>query len=237
MLTGHDNGLITIAIAEADDAERERRRTDARALPHAARTFPPRGRSLFLGRAGARCGKLVPFREVFGDDTQDYDAALATPLRERGARRLAETFVSAYATSHPWEDFAETWAHYLHIVDTLEMAAAFGVRVQPRLAREETLSAEIDLDPYQTGSMQEIIDAWLPLTFAMNSLNRSMGSATSTRSSSHPGDRQARLHPRGRPRQVIEAGAMRPLRADVAIPFTRTLADPSTPCARPRFKA
>jgi len=55
------------------------------------------------------------------------------------------------------------------------MAAAFGIRVQPRLAREETLSAEIDLDPYQTGSMQEIIDAWLPLTFAVNSLNRAMG--------------------------------------------------------------
>ena len=86
-----------------------------------------------------------------------------------------EHFVSAYATTHPWEDWAETWAHYLHIVDTLEMARAFGIRVQPRVTADETLAAEIDLDPYQTENMQDIIDAWLPLTFAVNSLNRAMG--------------------------------------------------------------
>jgi hypothetical protein len=38
-----------------------------------------------------------------------------------------DNFVSAYATTHPWEDFAETFAHYLHIVDTLETANAFGI--------------------------------------------------------------------------------------------------------------
>ena len=85
--------------------------------------------------------------------------------------------MSAYASTHSWEDWAETWAHYLHIVDTVEMAAAFGIRVQPRVTRDETMAAEIDLDPYQAGSMQEIIDAWLPLTFAVNNLNRAMGSA------------------------------------------------------------
>ncbi len=58
-------------------------------------------------------------------------------------------YVSAYATTHPWEDFAETWAHYLHIVDTLEMASEFGLEVHPRRDREGGLAAQIDFDPYE----------------------------------------------------------------------------------------
>jgi hypothetical protein len=79
-----------------------------------------------------------------------------------------------YATTHPWEDFAETWAHYLHIVDTLETAGAFGLKVKPRRARGE-LAAEIDFDPYRAKSMEVLIKAWLPIEFATNSMNRSMG--------------------------------------------------------------
>jgi hypothetical protein len=78
-----------------------------------------------------------------------------------------------YATMHPWEDFAETWAHYLHIVDTLETAGAFGLKVKPRRARG-ALAAAIDFDPYKVG-MERLIDSWLPVEFATNSMNRSMG--------------------------------------------------------------
>jgi hypothetical protein len=88
-----------------------------------------------------------------------------------------DRFVSTYASSHPWEDWAETWAHYLHIVDTLEMAWSFGLRVRPRAARDDTLVAAANFDPYTKATMETIIDAWLPLTFAMNSLNRAMGHA------------------------------------------------------------
>jgi len=41
--------------------------------------------------------------------------------------------VSAYATSHPWEDWAETWAHYLHMVDTLETARSLGLALRPKV--------------------------------------------------------------------------------------------------------
>ncbi len=78
------------------------------------------------------------------------------------------------ATTHPWEDFAETWAHYLHIVDTLEMAGAFGLKVRPRRAGGR-LAAVVDFDPYRALSMETLVDAWLPIEFATNSLNRSMG--------------------------------------------------------------
>ncbi|HWL68282.1 MAG TPA: putative zinc-binding metallopeptidase, partial [Geminicoccus sp.] len=81
-----------------------------------------------------------------------------------------------YATTHPWEDFAETWTHYLHIVDTLETAAAFGLKVDPKAGDDDLLSAEMDdVKATRARHVQELIDAWLPLTFAVNSLNRSMG--------------------------------------------------------------
>lgn len=176
VLTGHENGLITIAIEEADDVERERRRTlmhePYRSLLGHFRHEVGHYFWDVLIRDG---GMLAPFREAFGDETQDYGAALAAHYENGPPVDWQENFVSAYASSHPWEDWAETWAHYLHIVDTLEMAAAFGLRVQPRVSQEETLMAEIDLDPYQSDSIQDIIDAWLPLTFAVNSLNRAMG--------------------------------------------------------------
>ena len=175
-MTGHDNGLITLALEEADDAEREKRRTiDARALPHAARAFPPRGRALFLGRAGAR---RRPDRRL----PQDFRRRNGR-LRPGAAKHYAngappnwqDNFISAYATSHPWEDFAETWAHYLHIVDTLEMARAFGMYVHPRLARPGEADAQVDFDPYSVRDPAPLIDTWIPLSNALNSLNRTMG--------------------------------------------------------------
>jgi hypothetical protein len=84
-------------------------------------------------------------------------------------------FVTMYATSHPWEDFAETWAHYLHIVDTLEMAHAFGLSTHPGLVHGEELDATIAFDPYRVRDVGSLVDAWLPLSLALNSLNRAMG--------------------------------------------------------------
>ena len=85
------------------------------------------------------------------------------------------SYVSTYAAAHPWEDFAETWAHYLHIIDTLETARAFRVRVDPDAASGDELTAEVDFDVYRVPGIEPIIEAWLPLSFAVNSLNRSMG--------------------------------------------------------------
>jgi hypothetical protein len=176
VMTGHDNGLITIALAEADDAERERRRTQMNEpyrslLGH----FRHEVGHYFWDVLVRDGGRLEDCRAVFGDDSQDYDLALQTHYKSGPPPNWQENFVSRYASTHPWEDWAETWAHYLHIVDTLEMASAFGIKVQPGITKDETLTAVIDLDPYETAAMTDIIDAWLPLTFAMNSLNRAMG--------------------------------------------------------------
>ena len=176
VLTGHDNGRITIALAEADDAERESRRS---AMGEPYRTllghFRHESGHLYWDRLVRDGGLLAPCRSVFGDDARDYDEALETHYRCGPPPNWPENFVSAYAACHPWEDFAETWAHYLHIVDTLEMARAFGVDIHPRLDVGAELETHIDFQPYRAQSAEQLVEAWLPLTFALNSINRCMG--------------------------------------------------------------
>jgi hypothetical protein len=176
VLTGHDNGLITINIIEADDVERERRRGQ---MGEPYRTL--------LGHFRHEVGHyywnvlvrdeaaIEGFRAVFGDEREDYGAALQRHYAQGAPADWQERFVSTYASAHPWEDFAETWAHYLHIVDTLETANAFGVRVRPKIARAPELTATVEFDAHDTPDLDRLIAAWLPLTFAVNSLNRSMG--------------------------------------------------------------
>lgn len=176
VMTGHDNGLITIALVEADDAEREKRRTQMHEpyrslLGH----FRHEVGHYFWDVLVRDGGRLDDCRAVFGDDSESYEAALETHYKSGPPADWQEHYVSRYASTHPWEDWAETWAHYLHIVDTLEMASAFGIRVKPGVSKDDTLTTVVDMDPYHTVDMIKIIDAWLPLTFAMNSLNRAMG--------------------------------------------------------------
>ena len=134
VLTGHDEGVITLALSEADDAERERRRT---AMGEPYRTLLGHMRHEtghhYWDLLVRDAGQLAECRAVFGDDSQDYNAALKTHYANGAPAEWQSAFVSAYATAHPWEDFAETWAHYLHIIDTLEMAGAFGLTLHPQL--------------------------------------------------------------------------------------------------------
>jgi hypothetical protein len=176
VMTGHDNGRITIAIVEANDVERERRRT---AMGEPYRTLLGHFRHEVghhfwdvLVRDG---GSLEAFRRVFGDERDDYGAALQRHYQNGPPADWQQNFISAYATAHPWEDFAETWAHYLHIIDSVEMARSFGVSVAPEADRAGIMQADVDIDPYRATTMDEILAAWVPLTFALNSLSRCMG--------------------------------------------------------------
>jgi hypothetical protein len=174
VMTGHDDGLITIALDEADDVEREKRRTS---MHEPYRTLLGHFRHevghYYWDRLVRDGGKLEPIRQVFGDERADYEQALQRHYANGPPENWQEGFVSSYATSHPWEDFAETWAHYLHIVDTLEMAAAFGVNIHPALAKSGELDATVNFDP--SGDFTLLIDTWIPLSNALNNLNRTMG--------------------------------------------------------------
>jgi hypothetical protein len=175
VMTGHAAGVITINLLEANDSERERQRSQ---MGEPYRTLLGHFRHeiahYYWDKLVANSPCLDDFRAIFGDERKDYAAALQQHHTNGPPADWPEHFVTAYASAHPWEDFAETWAHYFHMVDTLETAGAFGMRVRPKLSKGAELATTIDFDPH-LAEMDRLVDAWLPLTFAVNSINRSMG--------------------------------------------------------------
>ncbi|MEW6453145.1 MAG: putative zinc-binding peptidase [Pseudomonadota bacterium] len=175
VLTGHAYGVITINLAEADDAERERQRSQ---MGEPYRTLLGHFRHeiahYYWDRLIANTPYIDEFRNVFGDERADYGAALQNHYNNGPPPDWPERFVTSYASAHPWEDFAETWAHYFHMIDTLETARAHGLSVRPKVSHGAAMTITIDFDPHNA-EMARIIEAWLPLTFAVNSINRSMG--------------------------------------------------------------
>ncbi|HEY9196723.1 MAG TPA: putative zinc-binding peptidase [Mucilaginibacter sp.] len=177
VLTGHENGLITLNINEADDDKREKFRKE---MNEPYRTLLGHFRHevghYYWDRLIAGSLFIDKYRELFGDEREDYAQALQRHYNEGAPADWNLNYISSYASSHPWEDWAETWAHYLHIIDTLETANAFGMKVAPRIAgKNEKLHAIIKTNPYQQQNFRQLLDMWLPLTFAVNSMNRSMG--------------------------------------------------------------
>ncbi|MBE7173429.1 MAG: putative zinc-binding peptidase [Williamsia sp.] len=177
IMTGHDNGLITLNIAEADDVEREMAR---RSMAEPYRTVLGHFRHeighYYWDRLIDGTSNLEPYRKLFGDEQEDYGEALKKHYKEGAPADWNEHFISTYASTHSWEDWAETWAHYLHILDTLETAYAFGLSIKPGIVHDPSgLSAIIKADPFRLENFDDIISMWLPLVFAMNSINRSMG--------------------------------------------------------------
>lgn len=176
--TGHADGVITIDLAESDDVRREQRRAE---LGEPYRTMLGHFRHevahyywplLVEQVEGAT---LERFRSLFGDEREDYAAAQERHYSDGPRADWAQAHVSAYATMHPWEDWAETFAHYLHIRDTLQTAAAFGLLVAgPQPVDDPTLTSVPEIDAAGE-PIESLIESWLPLTYALNAVNRSMG--------------------------------------------------------------
>jgi hypothetical protein len=177
VLTGHKDGVITLNIAEADDVERERRRNQ---LHEPYRTLLGHFRHevghYYWDRLIKDSSLINAFRERFGDDREDYAEALKCHYDNGPPADWQQRFVSAYASSHPWEDWAETWAHYLHMTDTLESAAACGLTLRPQRRDEPTLKSPPPAPGERRfNSFDLLIESWFPLTYVLNNLNRGMG--------------------------------------------------------------
>jgi hypothetical protein len=175
--TGHADGVITLDLDETDPAHRERMRVRLgepyrTVLGHFRHEIGHYYQPLLVAPGGAaerRCRKL------FGDERQDYQQALDRYYRDGPPAGWEQRYVSAYATMHPWEDWAETFAHYLHIQDTVQTAAAYGVRVDgPSIATADPLPlhARPEQEP---ADFDRVLEAWIPLTYALNAISRSMG--------------------------------------------------------------
>ena len=175
VLTGHDEGVITLNIDEADDVVREQRRIS---MHEPYRTL--------LGHFRHEIGhyywdvlvkgspRLHAFRERFGNEEIDYQSALKEHYANGPRPDWRAHFVSAYASVHPWEDWAETWAHYMHMTDTLETAGCCGLSLHPN-RNDEPLLNQLPCKPARELSFDQIIAGWFPLTYALYNLNRGMG--------------------------------------------------------------
>lgn len=176
VLTGHENGTITLNTVEADDAIREQRRVS---LHEPFRTLLGHFRHeighFYWDRLIAGTPLLAPFRALFGDEQADYAAALRQHYEHGPDPAWVQHGVTAYASVHPWEDWAETWAHYLHIIDTIETAAGFGLILRPQHPAAESMRANPGKAATDQAGFQLILSTWFPLTYALNSLNRGMG--------------------------------------------------------------
>jgi hypothetical protein len=163
VVIGHEDGLITIDLAESDAAYREKVRAQ---LAEPYRTMLGHFRHEVghyyewqLVRGDERFARC---RELFGDESKDYQAEIDRHYAEGPPAGWEEEYISTYATMHPFEDFAETWAHYLHICDTVETASEFG------LTSVASVSVFSDFRDLVNG-------VWVPLSIALNMVNRSMG--------------------------------------------------------------
>ena len=174
VMTGHDSGVITLNIAEADDAHREKTRTH---LHEPYRTLLGHFRHeighYYWDRLIAGTEWHEKFRALFGDERQDYAEALAAHYATPRAD-WHQQFVSVYASSHPWEDWAECWAHYMHIHAGLETASAWGLRLDHAVPGEPSVQAH-PVPHADTDMAHVLIEQWLPVSQFANAMARSLG--------------------------------------------------------------
>jgi hypothetical protein len=176
VLTGHDNGLITINVAEADDARREQQR---QLQNEQYRTLLGHFRHeighYYWDRLIRGSERLEAFRLLFGDERLDYQQALQRHYQHGPPDQWENNFISAYATCHPWEDWAESWAHFMHMTDALETAAATGLSLKPRRPDEPSMRTPLNPLSSRARNFDRMIDTWMPLTYVLNNLNRGLG--------------------------------------------------------------
>ena len=178
VMTGHDSGVITLNAEEADDSVRERIRAQMREpyrtlLGH----FRHEIGHYYWDLLVAPSAWLEPFRELFGDERADYGQALRQHYDNGPPPDWASRFVTSYASSHPWEDWAETWAHYLHMADTADTALSFGVNASNVELSSDLFKADDLWQPDHPDAAQflDFLNGWVRLTNVLNEFSRSMG--------------------------------------------------------------
>jgi hypothetical protein len=178
VMTGHNDGLITLNIDEANHAHREAAR---QAMDEPYRTLVGHFRHeighYYWDRLVWDTPWLEKFRALFGDENQDYAASLKENYENGPRPDWPQHFVSAYASVHPWEDWAECWAHYMHMLDTVDSAQSFGLTID---------STQIEFTPFTADWLYQcehpdserflaFLNRWTLLTMMLNGMSRAMG--------------------------------------------------------------
>ena len=178
VMTGHNDGLITLNIAEADHAHREAAR---QAMNEPYRTLVGHFRHeighYYWDRLVWDTPWLEKFRALFGDENQDYAASLKENYEDGPRPDWPQHFVSAYASIHPWEDWAECWAHYMHMVDTVDSAQSFGLTIDTSLIEFTPFTADwlYQCEHPDSERFLAFLNRWTLLTMMLNGMSRAMG--------------------------------------------------------------
>jgi hypothetical protein len=175
VMIGHANGIVTIDLAESLDDRREALRVKLgepyrTMLGHLRHEVGHYYQNVLLTdhEAWARC------RELFGDERASYRDAIARHYKTGAPDGWQASFISEYATMHPWEDFAETFAHYLHITGTLRIAAVIGIHLDTSVTNLRDTDV-IPIPDYSNEPVQRLLGDWDWMSQAFNRINRSMG--------------------------------------------------------------
>lgn len=176
IMTGHKNGVITILLREADPVLREKAKKEMRESYHTliGHLRHEVGHYFWERLVLSDQNVLSAFRNTFGNEKANYGEALETFYKIGAPDDWRSCYISKYATSHPWEDWAETWAHYLHIMDMVETAHFFGLEVNHKDI-SKNINTTSTFDPYTIRDFETIVRTGVPLSFAVNSINRAMG--------------------------------------------------------------
>jgi hypothetical protein len=178
VMTGHASGLITINVEEADDTKRVKIKQD---LHEPYRTLLGHFRHevghYYWDRLVRDTKWLQPFRELFGDERASYADALKRNYEQGPPPDWANSYTSSYATMHPWEDWAETWAHYLHVVDSLGTALGFGLDAADLETAISPFTRDALYAPDDPGAARflSLLNSWVEMIMVINELARSMG--------------------------------------------------------------
>ena len=176
--TGHCDGIITINVLEASDVYREEMRTQ---FGEPYRTVLGHLRHEIGHYYWYRLVENTPwhaqFRSLFGDEREDYEQALSRHYAEGGRSDWHLNCVSAYASVHPWEDWAESWAHYLHVNDAVDTAIGFGMDPHRSVIEFHPFTREALSNPLADDAEDFLwlINGWVQLAMMLNELSRSLG--------------------------------------------------------------
>ena len=180
VMTGHADGVITLNADEANPSHREKVREN---MHEPYRTllghFRHESGHYYWDRLVRDSKWLEPVRQLFGDDRMDYQQALTRHYNEGPPADWNLHYISSYAATHPWEDWAESWAHYLHMTDTLNVALDYGLQVETLALQTDPFDSSVlagcaagDADPV---NFLAFINRWVQLSSVLNVLARSMG--------------------------------------------------------------
>ena len=160
MTSGFCDGVVTLNVLEADDAARAAMQSE---MLEPYRTlighFRHESGHYYWSLVSEDVESTTMFKGVFGDPKADYATALRRYYHDGPSCDWHSSFISTYATSHPLEDWAETWSHYLYIFDALQTARAQGLIT----------------DAVEEMTIAERIVCWQELSIVLNEMNRSVG--------------------------------------------------------------